>query len=402
MRIPLRLLAASLIFICTLPWIACKKTQPPVQSSVGAAARAVPGVPAAAPSASDARFTREVRRGETFEKSFAPNMIFRLEPDAGGNSGWSIRIAPGSDAAAAAIDCIGPVAEPLHGNKNLVIEPPADGSPKNPSHWGAHEFDFVPDAANCKAAWELMNVVNYPSKVSDKEREEADSKLGRIPRAHGRLTIVDTRLGVATAANEHGVIEWLRFDVDLSLAAATSPAAAQSAGKTETRGAGQGIRGVDLEKFLSTHYGEVNAELDLETACGEGQKPIQSVAPAIYGDLDGDGQEEAAFVAFTCLSGSGGADLFGVLKMMPDGKLAALPIEPMPKVFKGKNTYEALRGHMNLEIKDGRLVETYPIYEGGEANCCPEGGQRRFVYRWDGHQFVHDDMIDVPAAKGEQ
>src|SRR6266478_399210 len=400
-RIPLRLLAASLIFACALPWIACKKTQPPVQSSVDAAARAVPGVPAA-PSASDAHFTREVRRGETFEKSFAPNMIFRLEPDAGEDSGWSIRIAPGSDAAAAAIDCIGPVAEPLHGNKNLVIEPPADGSPKNPSHWGAHEFDFVPDAANCKAAWELMNVVNYPSKVSDKEREEADSKLGRIPRAHGRLTIVDTRLGVATAANEHGVIEWLRFDVDLSLAAATSPAAAQSAGKTETRGAGQGIRGVDLEKFLSTHYGEVNAELDLETACGEGQKPIQSVAPAIYGDLDGDGQEEMAFVAFTCLSGSGGADLFGVLKMMPDGKLAALPIEPMPKVFKGKNTYEALRGHMNLEIKDGRLVETYPIYEGGEANCCPEGGQRRFVYRWDGHQFVHDDMIDVPAAKGEQ
>ncbi len=403
MRIPLRLLAASLIFACALPWIACKRTQPLVQSSVGAAARAVPGVSAAASSAGDAHFTREVRRGETFEKSFAPNMIFRLEPDAGDDSGWSIRIAPGSDAAAAAIDCIGAVAEPLHGNKNLVIEPLADGSPKNPGHWGAHEFDFVPDAANCKAAWELMNVVNYPSKVSEKEREEAGDKLGRIPRGHGRLTIVDSRLGAATAANEHGVIEWLKFEVDLTLPATTSQAPTpRNAGKTETTGAGKGIRGVDLEKFLSTHYGEVNAELDLETACGEGQKPIQSVAPAIYGDLDGDGQEEAAFVAFTCLSGSGGADLFGVLKMTPDGKLAALPIEPMPKVFKGKNTYEALRGHMNLEIKDGRLVETYPIYEGGEANCCPKGGERRFIYRWDGHQFVHDDMIDVPAAKGEQ
>src|SRR5229473_3333448 len=149
---------------------ASKRTQPAVQSSVGAAARAVPGAATAASSAGDARFTREVRRGETFEKSFAPNMIFRLEPDAGDDSGWSIRIAPGSDAAAAAIDCIGAVAEPLHGNKNLVIEPLADGSPKNPGHWGAHEFDFVPDAANCKAAWELMNVVNYPSKVSDKER----------------------------------------------------------------------------------------------------------------------------------------------------------------------------------------------------------------------------------------
>jgi len=200
----------SVVLLFSLPQIACKKTQP-VQSGVAAAPRAVPGAsaavrtaasaPAAASFAGGVHFTGEVKRGETFAKLFAPNMIFRLEPDAGEDSGWSIRIAPGSDTAAASIDCIGAVSEPLHGDKNLLIEPPADGSPEKPGHWEAHEFDFVPDTANCKAAWELMNVVNYPSNLSDKEREEADKKLGQIPRGRGKLTIVDSRLGPPTANN---------------------------------------------------------------------------------------------------------------------------------------------------------------------------------------------------------
>jgi hypothetical protein len=41
----------------------------------------------------------------------------------------------------------------------------------------------------------------------------------------------------------------------------------------------------------------------------------------------------------------------------------------------------------------------YGIYEDADPNCCPEGGERRFIYKWDGHQFVLDDMIDVPREK---
>ena len=161
-----------------------------------------------------------------------------------------------------------------------------------------------------------------------------------------------------------------------------------------------GIRAMDVTPFVEAHIGELNPDLaDLETACGEGQKPLQSLAPILYGDLDGDGQEEAAVEGFSCLSGNGGADFAGVLKLMPDGKLAVLPIEPMPKVFKGRNAYADLRGHMVIEIKDGRLHEVYAIYTGTEANCCPEGGERRFIYRWDGHRFALDDMIDSPPAK---
>jgi hypothetical protein len=157
---------------------------------------------------------------------------------------------------------------------------------------------------------------------------------------------------------------------------------------------------MDVKPFVESHLGELNPDLvDLDTACGDGEKPLQSLAPVLYGDLDGDGQEEAVVEGWSCLSGNGGADFRGVLKLMEDGKLSVLPIDPMPKTFKGRNATADLRGHMVVDIKDGRLHEVYAIYTGAEANCCPEGGERRFIYRWDGHQFVVDDMIDVPPAK---
>ncbi|MCU1242602.1 MAG: hypothetical protein JWO71_3328 [Candidatus Acidoferrum typicum] len=170
--------------------------------------------------------------------------------------------------------------------------------------------------------------------------------------------------------------------------------------KPNASGKTAGIRAIDVKPLVETHLGDLNPDLaELDTACGEGEKPLQTLAPVIYGDLDGDGQEEAVVLGWSCLSGNGGADFRGVLKLMSDGKLSVLPIEAMPKRFKGRDTYADLRGHMILEIKEGRLHEVYAIYTGAEANCCPEGGERRFIYHWDGHRFALDDMIDVPPAK---
>ncbi len=185
-------------------------------------------------------------------------------------------------------------------------------------------------------------------------------------------------------------------------APAASPAAppATPAPNPQMPESAQGIRGANLKDFLEKHLAELNPDLaDLATDCGEGQAPIQSLAPVHYGDLDGDGQEEAALEGWSCLSGNGGADFFGVLKFMPDGKLAVLPIEPMPKLFKGRNPYEGLRGHIRLEISGGKLAEVYPVYPDEKScNSCSEG-ERRFRFRWNGQQFVLDDIIDVPPEK---
>jgi len=160
------------------------------------------------------------------------------------------------------------------------------------------------------------------------------------------------------------------------------------------------IRNADLGAYVRAHVGELNPDLaDLGTDCGEGQQPVSSIAPAEYGDLDGDGEEEAAIVGFSCMSGTGGADFFGVLKLAADGTIVALPIEEPPKLFKGRNSLDGLRGHLQLRIEKGRLLKVFPIYSGGEANCCPEGGERHFIYRWDGHKFLIDDIIDIPRRK---
>ena len=172
-----------------------------------------------------------------------------------------------------------------------------------------------------------------------------------------------------------------------------TPATSPSAKSAKT------IHDVDVEDFVTNHYSELDPELEnLKDGCGEGQDPIRSVEIQ-YGDLDGDGQEEAIYQGFTCMSGSGGVDYLGVVKLQPNGKLTDLPIAKIPDSFKGRDPFEGLRGHIRLGIEGGHLVEQYPVYKGDECEACSEGGERKFVFRWDGHQLVLDNIVDTPPEK---
>ena len=381
-----------LVFVLASLPAACRKPQvtasaSPVLLSAKSAAVARVAPIANAPT----RFTAELKRGERFQKLIAPNMMFTLEPYAGNDSGWTIHLAPGSDAKSNSMDCIGAVSEPLHGDKNREIEPPDDLS-QEPVHWKPREFEFVPDLANCKTAWQLMNLVYYPSKLTDEQRAEAGEKLGKIPTAHGKFTVLDSLLRPAGNPNDTGSIEWLKFEVELNLPAGST--------ETQTAGSATGIHSVDLQKFLTTNYLEAQPDLTfLKDQCAADQPPIMEVGVQ-YGDLDGDGQDEAVYQGITCMSGTAGVDYFGVLKMLPDGKIVPLPIEGERNQFKGRhNLYEGLRGHLRLEIQNGRLVEIYPVYGNEkECNACSSGGERKFIYRWDGHQFTLDDIMDTPPA----
>lgn len=137
---------------------------------------------------------------------------------------------------------------------------------------------------------------------------------------------------------------------------------------------------------------------NLKDECPEGEDPIRSV-DIQYGDVDGDGQEEALFQGYTCMAGTSGVDYSGIVKLQANGKLVGLPIAPAPDTFKGRKPFEGLRGHVRLDIEDGRFVEIYPVYKADECEACSEGGQRKFVFRWGGHQFILDDIMDIPSDK---
>lgn len=107
-----------------------------------------------------------------------------------------------------------------------------------------------------------------------------------------------------------------------------------------------------------------------------------------YADLTSDGREEAVINGWSCFSGTGGPDVQGVYTIAPDGKPTNLSIEDHRYIVDGVDYSEGFAGHRRLGVRDGRLTETLPVYRRGDPNCCPEGGSRTFVYRWNGNMFV--------------
>ena len=173
-----------------------------------------------------------------------------------------------------------------------------------------------------------------------------------------------------------------------------TPAPAQPPGAART------LRAVDVKKLLEANtFGIVPSSQieELKEDCAGNGRDLLEVENLDYADLDGDGQEEAIYEGFTCMSGTGGADFFGVVKLTHDGKLVDMPIQPHEGPFKGRDVYTGLRGHMSVAVRNGRLVEVYPVYaDEKECEACSSAGQRQFFFHWDGSRFVLQDVLDVP------
>ena len=276
---PLRAIL-SLVLLLSVACIGCGKKesaqpsgQPATTSehvkpvSVTTQPPATPPQQAAPQAATISELTGEVTKGHGFEKAVAGGLIFRLVPDAGDDSGWEIRLAPGADAASASMDCIGAIHVPLHGDGTLSIQSPGLDKDRDEFQWKKREFDFVPDSSDCKRAWDLANEAHYSSKLTDEEREQADANLAKIPTSHGTFEVTDFRLSKSMSKDAPAQIEWLKFAVHLgfppaleahassmqSPAASLPPAApkAQPAASRITHFTGEVERGQQFEKSLA-------------------------------------------------------------------------------------------------------------------------------------------------------
>ena len=157
------------------------------------------------------------------------------------------------------------------------------------------------------------------------------------------------------------------------------------------------IRGVDFSKAMNEIAVAEGAD-----ECAETDQPTPHIAQTDFGDLDGDGLEEAVVTAYSCLAGTGGVDLLAVFKLS-GGTLKRVAMDfdlekPLPP-FKGRDVATGLRGHLGVKIRSGHLVLELPIYNPHDPNCCTSAGVRQFIFGWDGTKLALENVVDVPEAK---
>lgn len=148
-----------------------------------------------------------------------------------------------------------------------------------------------------------------------------------------------------------------------------------------------GIRGIDMRTELIRLHG-------LERFC-EPERALR-LDTVEYADLTGDGREEAVVRGLSCLAGTGGADVVGVVALDGDRPVML----PMADEGAGLSSPELFVGAAytpGLAVQEGRLVRYYTMFpKDWDGRHERRGWTRTILYRWDGDGFVVSDVRDTP------
>lgn len=168
-------------------------------------------------------------------------------------------------------------------------------------------------------------------------------------------------------------------------------------------GGGSSIRSIDFlnRTYQSSDAGAITvkdgeAELEVDPCMPE-MRGWFNVAPPTYGDVDGDGVEDAIVV--TAFNGGGsGTFTSGEVYALRAGAAEPVKIGEIPGGDRGDG------GLADIRIEGGKvLVERYMSMEDDGA-CCPSKVQKE-VWRWDGRAFVEDEaarqLVDNEDGQGD-
>jgi hypothetical protein len=108
------------------------------------------------------------------------------------------------------------------------------------------------------------------------------------------------------------------------LASQASPPPSTSQARNTSHSA---IRREDLEDVMTISFLRSVHATNLHDACKSALGTGIEISTKAFGDLDGDGREQAAVTAFSRQAGNGGPDLVAVFTLNPNGTLRELPIE---------------------------------------------------------------------------
>jgi|GEM_PF-5675478 hypothetical protein len=152
------------------------------------------------------------------------------------------------------------------------------------------------------------------------------------------------------------------------------------------------IQDANFEDLLASKFRKEHGGASMEKICEGMETQEINLADTVFGDLDGDGRDEAAVMAFSCVAGSSGPDLTAVYKLRPDGKIIELTLETptQERMFRGLNTDLVSLRLRTIKIEKGTYIEEYTIWGPGRDDA------RDFTYRWDGHKLALIQVKDVP------
>ncbi len=331
------------------------------------------------------RFGGEVVKNQLFEREVGRGLLFRLHPSRASNPpGWTIEL---RSRANPDNDFLWVATPPYRFMNPRYLDTSYGYSAQQAVQMSERAFNFVLNDADYEKMTEAVRKLLWPYNHSEAELAEAEKVLEETPTGSGRLHILDARLGGEDETNGRGWIENLRFEVELCVPE-SGPRAAE-------------IRQVDFvaaleQKFLRDRPDYESVE-EAVTICGS---ELVASLRVEFAELDDRPGEEAVVKAASCFAGTGGIDLPAVFTLGGEGTVVELPIRrPDPHAVETRGLWANLRGKLNLTVEEGRLVELYPVYAEGDANCCPSAGVRKFVYRWEGEAFVLEQVRDLPPEK---
>jgi hypothetical protein len=161
------------------------------------------------------------------------------------------------------------------------------------------------------------------------------------------------------------------------------------------------IRNADFDEPMTAVLAkDLGGRGAMEAACKDSlrDKPVE-IEDTVFGDLDGDGYDEAAVTAFSCQVGQAGPDLFAVFKQLKSGDIIELPLEKLKDgaKFKGKDLPQNLRGPWRIEIDKGRLIVRYLFWAPDAPKCGGADCTSNFVYHWDGQKLALTEITQSPV-----
>ena len=107
---------------------------------------------------------------------------------------------------------------------------------------------------------------------------------------------------------------------------------------------------------------------------------VDPVEDIFLEDLDNNGFDELYIVTRSAGSGSY-ATIYG-LASNNDKSATPIYVRPVSEYnTSSPGLFEGYMGHNSFEMKNGKLLNTFPVYKEGDTNARPSGGKRSIEYR---------------------